>query len=1195
MKIFRIVIAMIAVASLSMPLVANNVKITGDIKVTPTEIEGTIAPFGFTVDWENSWRDEFNHDAVYVFLKYKLDSDALTEWHHLFLTNEITVTGAGESRDQEFEYELLNPTGAGDKNVGLLIWRKKPGFGPVSVNVNVKWNITSNSDSPLTSDHFNAGQVFMSAMAIEMVHIPQVAFKVGDSKQQNPVDSLRFRHKHMSIPAKWDIMSDEYEIYTKDNVRTEGFLPEYAVNKMNDTDRSNRTNAWVGNKDVNQFWRIDFGKRNGVETSEKKKIRYFAIEGVAGYVPASWQLVGRNSLGGNNPDVLYKGTAADWVTTSSRVYPANKALKVDLTNFTPDGYRYYELQILDLGVATAPAIKTIAMCEEDLAASYDNSVLIQENVLHLTDRVDATRDQVYAGGGVTGDVSTTAAYPSGFSGFFAMKYEVSQEQYVAFLNKLNLSQQNIRTVGEKLVDMKVGEYVFGGKITEATARNGIVLAARNEINEPVVFTNNLNKESVFAQDGDGQTLACNFLTPADMLAYADWIGLRPLSEMEYEKMTRQPYPAIPPKGVYAWSSTDFVAPGDIVNPGSRSESLSAGNANGGKQLEGPVRCGAFSKSANSQQKSGVSFWGITDLSGNLAEIYYNLNAEGRVFGGLPRTSHGDGTIHKIQGDANVPNSLWPTNALAFALRGGSFSSEKSELEVSDRSKARSQYTGAGINVRKPEVSFRLGCSMELESIPTVLTLENGLTTATAGVADTICSGEDYTIKGGVPSLIKGAYTIAWFYSGDAGVWYEMKGENGRNLRLKDLRNIHTADNVLLEYRYQRRIYSPSGDAISNTATIRVINTEVKLLAVPKDTLDVNMGNTEGSILVQSNLPITIRWKFKENELTALSHEIVPNKHYNHTPAYNDFKYLEIVNTGIQPLEFHYYFYDKTNKFCQIQDTVWVNVEKSTGDTPPSDRSVCGYPFLDDRGKRYTYNTVKIGTQCWMAANLNHETGSHKCYAGIENNCTLYGRLYNWTTAMNGNTSTTGSQTIQGVCPKGWRMPTNEDWSVVNSISGPNGTDIRRQDWGGSNSKGFSAVPGGGVFFANNNGYPTYAGINSRNGDYDISSRAWWWTATSQYHYWSMIYNRGGSYNMTIMPYYITLTGNGLSQYTITSFSSYHYPNSIFSGSDYRHIESGESNSGWNSGHNINAHNHMKTDYYFSVRCVRTEALRPEEE
>ena len=104
MKIFRIVIAMIAVASLSMPLVANNVKITGDIKVTTGDITPSgVASFGFTVDWENSWRDEFNHDAVYVFLKYKLDSDALTEWHHLFLTNEITVTGAGESRGQEFK------------------------------------------------------------------------------------------------------------------------------------------------------------------------------------------------------------------------------------------------------------------------------------------------------------------------------------------------------------------------------------------------------------------------------------------------------------------------------------------------------------------------------------------------------------------------------------------------------------------------------------------------------------------------------------------------------------------------------------------------------------------------------------------------------------------------------------------------------------------------------------------------------------------------------------------------------------------------------------------------------------------------------------------------------------------------------------------------------------------------------------
>ena len=95
-----------------------------------------------------------------------------------------------------------------------------------------------------------------------------------------------------------------------------------------------------------------------------------------------------------------------------------------------------------------------------------------------------------------------------------------------------------------------------------------------------------------------------------------------------------------------------------------------------------------------------------------------------------------------------------------------------------------------------------------------------------------------------------------------------------------------------------------------------------------------------------------------------------------------------------------------------------------------------------------YNTVQIGNQCWMKENLrtthlsdgtviplgtttNLDTAF---YYDIHNNpATLpqYGYLYNWVAAMHGTTgSNTNPSGVQGVCPTGWHIPSNAEWSQL---------------------------------------------------------------------------------------------------------------------------------------------------------------------
>ena len=152
-------------------------------------------------------------------------------------------------------------------------------------------------------------------------------------------------------------------------------------------------------------------------------------------------------------------------------------------------------------------------------------------------------------------------------------------------------------------------------------------------------------------------------------------------------------------------------------------------------------------------------------------------------------------------------------------------------------------------------------------------------------------------------------------------------------------------------------------------------------------------------------------------------------------------------------------------------------------------------FTDERDGT-VYKKVTIGEQTWMAENLNYDAGVNggdngRCYKYSADSCAKYGRLYNWSTAMGGTVSSSANPSgIQGVCPAGWHLPSDAEWTQLTDFVGDESTAGKKlkstSGWNddrygsGTDDYGFSALPGGAF------------SIGLFTGSGDIGT---WWSAT----------------------------------------------------------------------------------------------------
>ena len=175
-----------------------------------------------------------------------------------------------------------------------------------------------------------------------------------------------------------------------------------------------------------------------------------------------------------------------------------------------------------------------------------------------------------------------------------------------------------------------------------------------------------------------------------------------------------------------------------------------------------------------------------------------------------------------------------------------------------------------------------------------------------------------------------------------------------------------------------------------------------------------------------------------------------------------------------------------------------------------------------------YNTVTIGSQCWLKENLkttkyadgtplvdgtgagditgNYTTKYYFDYADNPANTVTYGKLYTWAAIMNDAASSNGNPSgVQGACPTGWHVPSDAEWNImekyldstVDTIAiGWVGTDIggilketgtthwNSPNTGATDSSGFTALPGGYRYSDGSFG--------------DVGNYGYWWSATVNY-------------------------------------------------------------------------------------------------
>ena len=244
----------------------------------------------------------------------------------------------------------------------------------------------------------------------------------------------------------------------------------------------------------------------------------------------------------------------------------------------------------------------------------------------------------------TGDVPTGCSnnWPNGYRAFYLAKYEVSQRQYADFLNTVDPNG------------------------TSGSAYYDVTQYNQNQYYILIDISRQIGDRYFVASGMDN--IGCNCMSDSDSKAYAAWSGLRPMTEMEFERAGR----GCNNTNIWPWGNVDPSSGNTQDNRSGTSYHCELYYANCvigsnvgpvGQYLSGLNISG--SPQTRTSAQTGASPYGIADLSGNDNEEVIRC----------------DYTTTPTNGTGQISSGTWQL----YLIRGGNYGDNAGIQKISDRS------------------------------------------------------------------------------------------------------------------------------------------------------------------------------------------------------------------------------------------------------------------------------------------------------------------------------------------------------------------------------------------------------------------------------------------------------------------------------------------------------------------------------
>ena len=176
----------------------------------------------------------------------------------------------------------------------------------------------------------------------------------------------------------------------------------------------------------------------------------------------------------------------------------------------------------------------------EVSAFYDNNnpgnpyYVSSENVTIPAGGLGANANNLQ----IPANGSGQSGFPHGYAAFWIMKYELTNDLYVGFLNDLSYLQQYSRFGTPPNITAGSNSFIPQGA-ANITNLSGMIISTSGTANIiPATVANNANPDKVYNNFDDAQSCATYYLPWADLAAYLDWACLSPMTEMQYEKACR---------------------------------------------------------------------------------------------------------------------------------------------------------------------------------------------------------------------------------------------------------------------------------------------------------------------------------------------------------------------------------------------------------------------------------------------------------------------------------------------------------------------------------------------------------------------------------------------------------------------------------------------------------------------------------